>query len=74
MMNTELSPRLLTLAEAARALSFSVVATRQLVHRGELVAIRLSPRGRIRITESEITRFIEAHVVHCEPIPRRVKA
>ncbi len=52
---------LLTAREAASKLRITEKAVRDMVRRGSLRAVRLSdgPRGRIRIREAELVRFVQ---------------
>jgi excisionase family DNA binding protein len=61
--------RLLTSRETARLLHTGLSTVYELVHAGELVAVRLHPHarnGRFRFEPEEIQRLIERHKVGVE--------
>lgn len=51
-------PRLLEISQVARRLNFSDETVRQLIHRGDLPAIRIDNRWRIE--PEDLSRFIAA--------------
>jgi excisionase family DNA binding protein len=51
--------RLFTLKQASEMLSFGVPTLRALIYKGELEVVRTSPRGKVRISATEIDSFIK---------------
>ena len=49
----------ITLREAAASLRCSEATIRRIIHRGTLRAVRLGPRGSIRIPKSALTDFLD---------------
>ncbi|MBI2934631.1 MAG: helix-turn-helix domain-containing protein [Chloroflexi bacterium] len=50
--------RLLTLVEVAAALHVHVNTVRRLVYSGRLTAIRISPRGDLRVRPADLEQFM----------------
>ena len=61
-------PELLTIAEAAEALSVSVMTVRRLLHQRQIAYRKV--RGRVRFTRSDIACYLEKARV--EPIVEKI--
>ncbi len=57
-----MTPRLLTLAEAAEVLRVSAKTVRRRIEGGDLPAVRLGPRT-LRVREDDLQRYIATRVV-----------
>lgn len=60
MMNSDLLPKLVTLAEAGRALNIGRTALLGAINRGELKAYRIGSRGWIRLNADELGEWVRA--------------
>jgi excisionase family DNA binding protein len=63
--------RLLRLDEVASRCSYSISSVRRAIYRGELRAVRLGPSERhpLRISESELARWLHGDQVSAAPSP-----
>ena len=56
-----MSDRLLTILQAAQQFNLTTRLLYAAVANGDLAAIRFRPRGRIRLCEADVRRWIEGH-------------
>ena len=62
-MASQVVAPLLEVEQVAQRLHCSTETVRRLIRRGDLVASRFSPRGRLRVDPVELEEFIERQAV-----------